>query len=151
MSYFKNNLDVKDLEYLGFVILDNLMSHLKYNNQRFYVEYNYEYNQQSNNFIITDSNILNILEWSNNQMINLDEILNQEFSTDMLQKFTDNYFDVDSFIKTTYDNIDSLNKLLLINLLNYRDILKNNFFKNDDGNLNLDIILKLTLLQITLK
>ena len=142
INYITTNTNIENLEYLGFVILDNIMSHLKYNNQRFYIEYNYEYNNESDIFNFSDNNILNVKEWSNNQDINLDEILNKEFSIDMLQNFVNSYYETESFIETNYNNINSSNKLLLINLLNYRDILKNNFEKNDDDELSLDIELQ---------
>ena len=55
-----------------------------------------------------------MIEWSNNQDINLDEILNKEFSIDMLQNFVNSYYETESFIETNYNNINSSNKLLLI-------------------------------------
>ena len=142
IDYVTDNTNIENLEYLGFVILDNFMSHLKYNNQRFYLEYNYEYNNESGIFSLTDNNILDMVEWSNNQIVNLDETLNKEFSIDMLQNFVNTYYEEESFIKINYNNINSVNKLLIINLLNYRDILKNNFEKNDNDELSLDIVLQ---------
>ena len=142
LTYYENKLDSNYLKYVGHVILDNFMSHLKYNNQRFYIDFQYNYNKESDIFLLSENNILNIIEFSNNQTLNLNEIINTDFSSTILQSFVNNYYNIESYIKTNYQNPNLNEQLLLINFLNYRDILNNNFIKKEDVDLSLDINLQ---------
>ena len=71
LNSYINNLPISELRYDSIVLLDNIMSLLNYNNQRFNLMFHYEYNNKSNKFSIFGSNILDTVEWSNNQKVKL--------------------------------------------------------------------------------
>ena len=142
LNFYNNNFSENILQYDSIVILDNIMSSLRYNNQRFTVTFHYEYNKEINIFSLTNNDILEILEWSNNLNINLNELINKDVENNLLQYFINNYNEKELFLKARYRMMDFKNKLTLINLLNYRDIINNNFIKKDNNDtLSLNIYL----------
>ena len=98
-NYYEDNLPIDNLKYDSIIILDNFMSLLNYNNQRFNLMFHYEYNNTSNQFNLFGSNILDTIEWSNNQKINLNEIFNQSFNNNLNNEFIKEYYDTESELK----------------------------------------------------